>query len=97
MRAEPGLGRSREAEEEKLYFPKQSDVRFLSNGSWESRELSQGIPLLSAMGIASLSLGWESSEWQGTRFSLGIKNGKCDSLEYSPGKGEFRIPLAGGF
>lgn len=57
-RVQTWLGRCREAEEEKLYFPKQSDVESLSNGSWE-RELSQGMSLLSAMGMASLSLGGE--------------------------------------
>lgn len=71
-RVQTCLGRSREAEKEKLYFPKQSDVKFLSNGSWESGELSQGISLLSAMGRAFLSLGWERVQ-QGARFSLGIK------------------------
>lgn len=30
----------------------------------------------------------ESSERQGARFSFGIKNVMCDSLECSPGKGE---------
>lgn len=63
------LGRFREAEEEKLYFPKQSDVKSLSNASCGSGELSQGISLLSAMGIASLIFG------MGERVQKGRKQG----------------------
>lgn len=74
-RVQTWLGRSGEAEEEKLYCPKQSDVKFLSEGSCESAGLSHGISLLSEMGTASLSLGRERA--QNGREQVFIGHKKC--------------------
>lgn len=90
MRAEPELGRvqtclgrSREAEEEKLYFPN----KVVSNPCQMDPKPRNLIALCNKWLPSSLGWGREFRMAESKVF-IGHKNVRCDSLEYAPGRGE---------
>lgn len=96
MRAEPELGRvqtclgrSREAEEEKLYFPN----KVVSNPC----QMDPKPRNLIALCFFHLWDGGESSEWQKARFSLGIKMLCVIAWNMHQEEEKSMIPWAGSF